>query len=280
VYASASQATDVIVPPPALDEALTPVLVIEDEIETRLLYEKYLRGTGFQPVPARSIREARVALETVRPAAIILDILLRGEDAWNLLEDLKAAAQTREIPILVVTMVEDRHKALALGANAFCNKPVERRWLLEQLHHLTGRSSPHKVLVIDEEEVSRYLLRQLIPPHWGKVIEAVNGVEGLRFAREEQPRLILLDLLMPYPGGMEVLEQLRADPRTAGIPVVVSSAKTLDAEEQSRLDRQGAAFLSKSALRDGSAAAELRRICRRLGVDGLLEEPARGPVLQ
>src|SRR5205085_202317 len=123
-------------------ETQTPVLVVEDEIETRLLYEKYLRGTGFQPVPARSIREARTLLETVRPSAVILDILLRGEDTWGLLAELKAAATTRDVPILVVTNVEDREKSLALGAEAFCKKPCDRRWLLEQLYTLTGRRSP------------------------------------------------------------------------------------------------------------------------------------------
>ena len=277
VYAAAPAASDVVLAPDALDQNRLPILVVEDEIETRLLYEKYLRGTGFQAVPARSSREARALLETIRPSAIILDILLRGEDSWGLLAEVKAAAQTRDVPILVVTNVEDRQKALTLGADAFCNKPIERRWLLERLYAVTGRRTPRKVLVIDEEEVSRYLLRQLFPPQCGQVIEADNGAEGLRFARDEQPHLIVLDLLMPDPGGFEVLEQLHADPRTADIPVVVSSAKTLDEEERSRLDRQAAGFLPKSALSDGTAAAILRHICARVGLAGLLAEPEPAP---
>jgi signal transduction histidine kinase/CheY-like chemotaxis protein len=279
LYAIPQAMSDVVLPPDVLDQNRITVLVVEDDIETRLLYEKYLRGTGFQPIPARSIREARVVLETIRPGAIILDILLHGENAWELLADLKAGVQTRDIPILVATNLEDREKALTLGADAFCNKPVERRWLLDQLSALTGRLSPPKVLVIDEEEVSRYLLRQLFPPQCGQVIEAENGAEGLRFARDERPQFILLDLLMPDPGGFDVLDQLRADPRTAAIPVVVSSAKTLDAEERSRLERQTAGFLPKAALSDGTALAELRRICDRVGLGGLLaESPPRAAV--
>jgi CheY-like chemotaxis protein len=277
VYSTAQSASDVVVPPDALDQNRTPILVIEDEIETRLLYEKYLRGTGFQTVPARSIREAKVLLETIRPGAIILDILLRGEDSWGLLAELKRTAQTRDVPVLVVTNVEDPQKADTLGADAFCQKPVERRWLLDRLHTLTGRRSPHKVLVIDEEEVSRYLLRQLFPPQCGQVIEADNGVEGLRFARDEQPQLIVLDLLTPDPGGLEVLEKLRADPRTAAIPVMISSAKTPDADETSLLDRQTAGFLPKSSLSDGTAAARLRHICDRVGLADLLQEPSSSP---
>jgi signal transduction histidine kinase/CheY-like chemotaxis protein len=278
VYPTAASTTDVVLPAEVLDQTQTPVLVIEDEIETRLLYEKYLRGTGFRPLPARSIREARVLLENISPAAIILDILLQGEQAWELLGELKATPQTRDLPVLVVTTLEDRQKALSLGADAFCVKPFPRRWLLEQLYVLTGRPSPRKVLVIDEEEVSRYLLRQLFPPQCGQVIEANSGVQGLRFARDEQPQLIVLDLLMPDPGGFEVLRQLRADPRTARIPVVVSSAKTLNAQERSVLEREAAGFLPKSALNDGTAAEMLRNICDRMGLAGLMTDPASNQV--
>ena len=133
VYTAAQPFSDVVLAP-ELDQARLPVLVIEDEIETRLLYEKYLRGTGFQPVPARNLREARTLLETIRPAAIILDILLRGEDSWGLLPELKTNPETRDIPVLVITNVDDRQKALSLGADAFAQKPVARRWLLDQLH--------------------------------------------------------------------------------------------------------------------------------------------------
>jgi signal transduction histidine kinase/CheY-like chemotaxis protein len=280
VYTSAIPGGDVVLAPENLDETRLPVLVIEDEIETRLLYEKYLRGTAFQPVPARTSREARVLLESIRPAAIIQDILLRGEDSWDLLAELKAAAQTRDVPILVVTNVEDRDKALALGADAYSNKPLERRWLLNQLYLLTGRGAPSKVLVIDEEEVSRYLLRQLFPPNAGQVIEAANGIDGLRFARDEQPQLILLDLLMPPPDGMEVLAELRADPRTAGIPVIVTSAKTPDPSHRALLEQQTVGFLPKSTLSDGAAAGELRRICDSVGLGRLLSEPSPNAVQQ
>jgi CheY-like chemotaxis protein len=260
-----------------LDQARLPVMVIEDEIEQRLLYEKYLRGSGFQVAPARSLREARALLETVRPAAVVLDIALVGEDAWGMLPYLKTNPETADIPVLVVTAVEDRQKAMSLGADAFAQKPVARRWLLDQLHKLTGRSAPRKILVIDDEEVSRYLLRQLFPSPPDQVIEASNGGEGLRFARDEQPQLILLDLLMPELGGFEVLERLRADPLTSEIPVVVSTSKPLDSEELERLERFSAGLLSKSRLTDGSGALELRRICRGMGLGDLLPEQEARP---
>jgi signal transduction histidine kinase/DNA-binding response OmpR family regulator len=273
VYTAAQPYSDVVLAP-ELDRARLPVLVIEDEIEPRLLYEKYLRGTAFQPVAARSLREARSLLETVLPAAIILDIMLQGEDGWGLLPELKTNPKTRDVPVLVITNVEDRQKAMSLGADAFAPKPVARRWLLDHLHQFSGRSAPRKILVIDDEEVSRYLLRQLFSSPPDQVIEASNGAEGLRFARDEQPELILLDLLMPDATGFEVLERLRADPKTAEIAVVVSSSRMLDEAERAQLERQAAGFMAKSRLSDGTAALELRRICSGMGLHDLLAEPA------
>ena len=273
----ATQSYSDLVVAPELDQTRLPVLVIEDEIEPRLLYEKYLRGTVFQPLAARNLREARSLLESIRPAAIILDIMLRGEDGWELLPELKSSAGLRDIPVLVITNVEDRQKAMTLGADAFAQKPVGRRWLLDHLHRFTGRSAPRKILVIDDEEVSRYLLRQLFPSPPDQVIEASNGAEGLRFARDEQPQLILLDALMPEMGGFEVLERLRSDSRTADIPVVVSTSLALNPEECARLERLGAGYLPKARLTDGSAGLELRRICGSMGLEGLLSESTAIP---
>jgi signal transduction histidine kinase/CheY-like chemotaxis protein len=273
VYAAPEPFSDVVVAP-ELDQERLPVLMIEDEIEPRLLIEKYLRGTAFQVETARSVREARANLETVRPAAIILDIPLGDEDVWSLLPDLKSNEETRDIPVLVITNVDDWQKALSLGADAFAQKPIERRWLLDQLYKFTGRIAPRKILVIDDEEVSRYLLRQFFLSSPDQVIEASNGAEGLRFARDEQPHLILLDLLIPDISGFEVLERLRADAKTAEIPVVVSSSRTLNEEERVRLERCRAGFLPKSRLTDGTAALELRRICNGMGLADLLPEQA------
>lgn len=268
VYSGTDAAADVVAPP-ELDVERKTVLVVEDDIETRLLYEKYLRGTPFQVVAARTVREARGLLDRIRPDAILLDILLPDGDGWEFLVEMKARPAMADVPVIVASVSPGRSKALSLGADAFTGKPVERRWLLAQLHALTGGAAGRKVLVIDDEEVARYLVRQLFTGTTAEVIEASSGPEGLRFARDERPDLIVLDLLMPELNGFQVLEQLRADARTAGVPVVISTSQPLDQAQVARLQRYGGRVLPKATFSAGLAGAEMQRLCGEFGLGGL-----------
>jgi signal transduction histidine kinase/CheY-like chemotaxis protein len=230
-----------------------PVLVVEDSPEELLVYEKYLKSSGFEVVPAATIRQARHALAHIRPVAIVLDILLRGEDAWKLLAELKTSAATRRIPVLVVTSVDDERKALSLGADAYARKPLDRRWLLEQLRGATGQEPIRRILLIDDNEISRYLMRRLLDDLPCVVSEATSGRAGVQRARQEPPDAILLDLAMPDVSGEEVLEQLRADNATARIPVVIVTSKVLEDAERRRLSELAIAIVDKATDRKVAA---------------------------
>jgi signal transduction histidine kinase/CheY-like chemotaxis protein len=242
------------------DPSRLPVLVVEDSFETLLLYEKYLKGTRFQVVPARTLREGQQALAQIRPRAVVLDVLLRGEDSWRFLAELKSAAATRDIPVLVATTVEDQGKSLALGADAYCTKPVERRWLIDTLTELTREARAKKILVVDDDEAWRYVIRQLVADAGRVVLEAGNGLEGLARARSEAPDLVVLDLAMPGMPGDEVLTALRSDPATRDIPVLVVTSKALDAAERERLAAQALAVLSKDEMAADTASESIRRV--------------------
>jgi signal transduction histidine kinase/CheY-like chemotaxis protein len=248
------------------DPSKQPVLVVEDSFETLLLYEKFLKGSSFQVVPARTLREGQQALAQVRPRAIILDVLLRGEDTWRFLAELKAQPATRDIPVVVATTVEDRAKSLALGADAYCTKPVERRWLIDRLTELTSGARAKKILVVDDDEVWRYVIRQLVADPGRIVLEAGNGLEGLARARSEAPDLVVLDLTMPGMAGDEVLSALRADPATRDIPVVVVTSKPLGAGERERLSAQALAVFSKEQMSADTAGESMRRVLADAGV--------------
>ena len=234
-----------------------PVVVIEDSPEELLVYEKYLKGSGFQIVPAATIRQARHALEHVKPVAIVLDILLRGEDTWKLLAELKTNTSTRRVPVIVVTSVDDERKGISLGADAYAVKPVERRWLLDQLRRVTGQQPIRRVLVIDDDEVSRYLIRRLLDDLPCVITEASNGAAGLRHARQDLPEAILLDLGLPDVGGEVVLERLRGDAATAHIPVVIVTSRVLDDAERNRLAQSAVTIVDKGSDRR-SASAQIR----------------------
>jgi len=205
---------------------LQPILAVEDEPETLLLYEKYLHGSRFGLVPARSIRQAHEAMKAVTPAAVILDILLRGEDAWTFLTEIKR--RVRPVPVLVVSTVEDEAKGIALGADAYVAKPIDRATLLGTLTRLVAPQTARRILVVDDDEVARYVLRQSLQSTPHEILEAGTGREGLRIAETERPDVVFLDLVMPDLSGLQVLERLHEEPATRRIPVVILTSHRVD----------------------------------------------------
>jgi signal transduction histidine kinase/CheY-like chemotaxis protein len=238
-----------------LDPQRIPILVVEDSRETALVYEKMVAASEFQLLTAHSVRETHDALAAFRPRAIILDIALEGEDAWGLLTDLKRRGDGREIPVAVVTTVDDEGKALALGADLFVSKPVDRQRLLGVLTRLVAPETVRRVLVVDDEEISRYVLRQHLVSPRRVVLEASSGTEAIRLAQRERPDVICLDLGMPDVDGGDVLRALKADTTTRDIPIVVVTARVLDEAERRALDALGVGVLPKSAMSREDALA-------------------------
>ncbi|HTF93919.1 MAG TPA: ATP-binding protein [Verrucomicrobiae bacterium] len=258
-YVDARAAAAAPAPGWQIDESRILVLIVEDEAETRLIYEKYLGESPFQALAVSSLRQGRDALRQYQPRAIILDIALRGENAWNWLAELKADETTRDIPIMIASAVEDRGKGFALGADAYCVKPLERAELLDQLQRLTGAAlnaeqdqppdfPKTQVVIIDDEPAARYILSKLL---WGKscrVQEAENGFEGLRMIKASSPQLIFLDLAMPDLSGFEVLNSLKTDALTQSIPVAVVTSATLTEAHRRLLEAQTCAIINKTEL--------------------------------
>jgi DNA-binding response OmpR family regulator len=218
--------------------------VLDDDPQTRLVYDKHLRDSHYQPLGARTLREAREIMKRSRPQAIILDIVLRGEDTWRWLNELKGDPATADIPVIVATSVEDERKGLALGADAYCVKPLERATLLEKLDLLTAR----RVLVIDDDPAARYLMQKLLADTHTGVLEATDGRSGLIAARRARPALIFLDLGLPDFSGEEVLNVLKSDAELQSVPVAIVTASKLTVDERSRLGRRAEVVVQKSDL--------------------------------
>ena len=215
------------------DPGRLPVVVVEDAFEAQLVVERALKGTPFQMLPARSTREARDLIAARRPAAILLDIMLHGEDTWALLADLKRDPNTSSIPVIVVSTMDEAKKGLSLGADVYAVKPIDRRWLVETLSRLTHSGPPTvRVLVIDDHEAARYIVHQCLPAPRYAVSDAQTGGSGLALARSTTPDAVVLDLNLPDMHGRDVLTQLKQDPGTAHIPVIIVSSQILSEEER------------------------------------------------
>jgi signal transduction histidine kinase/DNA-binding response OmpR family regulator len=235
-----------------IEAGLVPVIIVDDEAELRHIMEKYLRDSRYQPFGARSLREARELLQRVRPQAIVLDIMLKGEDSWRWLSELKSTPATANIPVIIVTTVEDERKGLALGADAYCIKPISAEQLLSNLDSLTAR----RVLVIDDDPAARYLMQKLLEDENVCVIEARDGRSGLAAARRSKPSLIFLDLNLPDLGGEDVLEALKADIDLQEVPVAIVTSALVSRDQRERLGRRAQSVLQKSEL-DGARAKSI-----------------------
>lgn len=244
--------------PPSLEPTRLPILVVEDHPETLFIYEKHLQESTYQLIATRTLATARLALQQLQPTAIMLDIMLEGENGWTFLREIKGDETTCNIPVLVITIIDNEKQALALGADGFLIKPVDRLPLLNKLNTLINKNRTQKILLIDDDPAYRYLVKQLLVSTPLSILEAANGQEGLNMAQREQPNAIVLDLEMPSLTGFDVLKQLKSNSVTQSIPVIIHSSAQLDAEVQRRLAEQSITILSKETGSQTAAIAQLQ----------------------
>lgn len=266
VAPQAAEGSDSMQPFIALKSTHLPVLAIEDHTETLFIYEKHLQESRYQLIATRTLAQARQSLQHIQPAAIVLDILLEGQNGWTFLRELKGDEATRSIPVVVITVVNNEKQALALGADGFLIKPVDRLPLLNKLNSLVYRDTIQKLLLIDDDPAYRYVVHQLLMDSPLQILEATSGREGIAVAEREQPTAILLDMEMPELGGLDVLEQLQQNPATQTIPVIIHSSIQLDLATQSRLTQQGVAIFSKEKTSQAAAASHLREVLVKAGL--------------
>jgi signal transduction histidine kinase/DNA-binding response OmpR family regulator len=222
------------------------VLVVEDDAPNARLLCSYLQADGYSVSVTTRASEALDIAGQRLPDAIILDLILPdGRDGLAVLEEFKRRDKTRSIPIIVVSVLAERERCLRLGAEDFFLKPITARPLLASLRRVLGRvpesagklavqpSVNGTVLVVDDHELNRKLARQMLEGRGYRVLDASDGVEGIKLIRTELPKLVLMDLAMPHLDGFQAARELKADPATAFIPLVAFTALAMtgDAEK-------------------------------------------------
>ena len=223
------------------------VMVLEDDPADAFAIERILAGSPYQMLRAHTVRQAQHMLRHVQPAAALLDILLLGDESWRLLLEVRGDPSSAEIPLVVMSSSGEERKAVHLGADEYLAKPLDGPVLLELLDRLTGRQSVTNVLLVDDEEVTRYLVRQLLPRSRYNLRTADNGTDGLARLAEAPADVVLLDINMPEMNGYEFLMRMSADPGLADIPAIVLTSAILDPYARDLL-RHAAMVMSKSNL--------------------------------
>jgi signal transduction histidine kinase/CheY-like chemotaxis protein len=227
-----------------LEPERMPVVALEDNPADLAVLQTILRGSEYQLIPTRSIAEAKRAAMRYQPRALILDVIIGDDFSWGLLTEIRQAPELAGVPIVVISTLEDAAKARALGANEFASKPIERDWLIDVLDRFVKGETRKRVLVIDDDEVFRYVVRQQLAGDNVRVLEAATGSQGLERAKHERFDLVLLDLNLPDMTGFEVLSQLEGEDELFP-PVVVVSGMLLGSQDRGRL-RTAAAVVPKS----------------------------------
>ncbi|HEX2520617.1 MAG TPA: response regulator, partial [Terriglobia bacterium] len=215
------------------------VLIIEDDPKSVDLLRIYLTEAGYAVEVAQDGAEGLEKVKRLAPDVVILDVLLPKVDGWAFLSQVKSDPATKDIPVIIVSIVDQKGKGFALGAADYLIKPINKEELLRKLAAFSlvskVRTTPVKILTIDDDPRAIEMLAAVLEPEGFHVFRASGGAEGIALAEAERPDLIILDLLMPGMNGFEVLDYLRKSPVTKRMPIILFTVKQLTAEEKRRI---------------------------------------------
>jgi CheY-like chemotaxis protein len=222
--------------------------VIDDDWDIQEMLRRTLSRYGFSVQGARNGEEGIRLARKLRPQAITLDVMMPGMDGWTVLAQLKSDPELADIPVVLLTIVDNKNLGYALGAAEYLTKPIDRDRLGSVM--LRYQSNAHNLaLVIEDEPDSREVIRRILQSEGWTVHEAENGKTGLEQVARARPSVILLDLMMPEMDGFEFLTELHGHSEWKHIPVLVVTAKELTAEDRARLNGHVGRVLQKGAYR-------------------------------
>jgi adenylate cyclase len=241
----------------SLDDQNNTVLVVDDDPTVRDLMRRLLAKEGFDVLTASGGHEALDLARKFKPSVITLDVLMPEFDGWSVLREAKSDPELASIPIIMVTILDEKKKGISLGASDYLPKPLDRKKLSAVLARYRNGRANLKILVVEDDEATRQVVvRTLRQENW-EVLEAENGRVGLALLTETPADIILLDLMMPEMDGFEFLAELRKRPDLRDTPVVVVTAADLSEEDHRRLNGGVERVLQKTSLDRDSLMEEL-----------------------
>jgi CheY-like chemotaxis protein len=241
------------------------ILAIDDDPHVISLYERYLEAAGYQVVALTDPSKAVERAAELQPFAITLDIMMPGYDGWQVLNTLKSDASTREIPVVICSIVEEQERGFSLGAADYLVKPILEDDLVVSLDRLNADGSIREVLVIDDDTDHLNLMAKILNDQGKyKPTLAQGGKAGWEMIRTQTPHAVILDLFMPDMDGFKLLESMRANEKFREIPVIVVSGGDLTTDQQKQLSDFGQRLISKSSLSEKDLIESIERALRRV----------------
>jgi PAS domain S-box-containing protein len=254
---------EVVVPAEPVPEPVATVLVIDDDPTVHDLMRRTLVKSGVRVESALGGEEGLKQARQLVPDAITLDVMMPGLDGWAVLSALKADPATQHIPVIMLTMLDDKNMGYALGAVDYLTKPVDRDQLATVVNKYRRLRGPGPVLVVEDDPHTRDMtVRMLIKDGW-EVMQAENGKVALERLAEREPSLILLDLMMPQMDGFEFVREMRKNLEWRALPIVVVTAKDLTDDDRKRLNGHVEKILQKGAFGQAELLRELHDLLRR-----------------
>ena len=250
-------------PAVAVPNPQSTVLVIDDDANVRDLMRRTLTKDGFHVEVAADGARGLALAKQLKPSVITLDVMMPGLDGWAVLTALKADPETAGIPVVMLTIVDDKNMGFALGAADYFTKPIDWHRLSAALKKHRRSASAQTVLVVEDDAAMREMFRRTLERDGWKILEAENGRRALDRVAEEIPAIILLDLMMPEMDGFEFMQQLRTRPDCRDIPVIVITAKDLTPEDHRRLNGEVERIIQKGAAGAEQLLAEVRALLPR-----------------
>ncbi|MDP2411536.1 MAG: response regulator [Pseudolabrys sp.] len=236
------------------------ILVIDDDATARDLITEQLTAEGFNVVTANGGLEGIKIAREVNPVAITLDVMMPDLDGWSVLAALRQDALLADTPVIMVTILDEQRRGMALGAAGYLVKPIERERLHNLVQKFRSSAPPTRVLLVDDDPVQRERVGSWLEgQHWS-IIEAANGRDAMARINEAKPDLILLDLMMPDMDGFQLVAALQQNAEWRDIPVIVVTAHDLDSAERERLNDGVQTVLVKESFKPSDLVARIRRL--------------------
>jgi PAS domain S-box-containing protein len=240
------------------------ILSIDDDPQVISLYERYLHPQGYQVIAVTEPGRAKERAIQLKPFAITLDIMMPGIDGWQVLNELKSTPETRNIPVVICSIIEDHEKGFSLGAADYLSKPILEEDLLRALDGLNKDNLIEEILVIDDNPNDLKLIEKMLSNQGRYKPNLVEGgAKGWEAIITKMPQAVILDLFMPGMDGFTILENMRADARLRDIPVIILTAGDLTADQKDQLAEFGPRLIAKSVLTENDLLTSIDHALQR-----------------